>query len=157
LNLLNLSGLHHGFLQWLASYLTGRSFRLKFGGHYGDTVSIPSGLPQGSVLAPYLFAAFMGSIDFERANVYCTKYADDVTLVEVVTAESSGNLLTMHEIRSQFEGAGLKLNAAKSKEMLIIKAHKRRSNCEQWLSSSSGNENFGDHAFMQIKMGCTCQ
>ena len=48
----------------------------------GPIITIPSCVPQGSVLGPFLSAAFMGSVNFRELNVKCIKYADDVTLIE---------------------------------------------------------------------------
>ena len=80
LNFLNVSGIDHGFLRWLRSYLTDRCFRVRIGGDSGELVCTPSGVPQGSVLGPFLFAAFMSSIDFDSHCVHSVKYADDIGL-----------------------------------------------------------------------------
>ena len=82
LNYLCTKGFNHGFLKWLRSYLSFRAMRVKVLNTLGPVFDIPSSVPQGSVLGPFLFAAFMGSVDISFMNVRCIKYADDVTLVE---------------------------------------------------------------------------
>ena len=56
--------------------------RVKVLNTLGPIVDIPSGVPQGSVFGPFLFVAFMGSVNFSNMNVKCIKYSDDVTLIE---------------------------------------------------------------------------
>ena len=51
-------------LDWLQSYLEGRSQFVKIGQHQSSTIEVNVGVPQGSVLGPLLFA------------VYCSPVAD---------------------------------------------------------------------------------
>ena len=120
-------GLNQSFLQWLKSYLSGRRFRVKIKSQYGPAVDIPSGVPQGSVLGPHLFAAFMGAIKFNANNVRCIKYADDVTLVEAIV-QPTQDLISLPHVRSVFLSVGLMLNESKSKELFI---HRSRNTVTQ--------------------------
>jgi len=54
-------------LDWLRSYLSGREQFVKIGQHQSDAVPLDVGVPQGSVLAPLLFA------------VYCSPVADVIS------------------------------------------------------------------------------
>ena len=47
---------------WLQSYVTGRTQHVKVGDTIGPVTNIHSGVPQGSVLGPTLFAAYMAPI-----------------------------------------------------------------------------------------------
>ena len=42
-------------LQWLNSYIAGRSQFVSIGGRHSSTVTMTTGVPQGSVLGPLLF------------------------------------------------------------------------------------------------------
>lgn len=118
LNHLNCSGLCHGFLSWLQSYLVGRKFRVRINGCLGPWVNSSSGVPQGSILGPLLFAAYMGSINFENDSIDCVKYADDITIIEQIESTSQQSI-SSENIREKFDLFGLSLNTSKCKEFLI--------------------------------------
>ena len=123
LNYLNTRGLNHGFLHWLLSYLSDRTFKVKICNHFGPTIKACSGVPQGSVLGPFLFAAFMGSFSFDKENVYSIMYADDVTLVEHVPCQQV-SLISLDYCASLFEKEGLFVNPSKCKQLCF-----RRTQC----------------------------
>ena len=130
INYLRDCGLDHGFLRWLLSYLQSRSMRVKVKNVLGHSVAIPSGVPQGSVLGPFLFSAFMGSIDFSSEHVKCVKYADDVTIVETV-AERRPSSITFEDCEKMFSQKGLVLNKSKCKLLRL----KRSSSCNVYSKS----------------------
>ena len=69
-------------LKWLESYLTGRSFFVKVGNEASGISQITSGVPQGSVLGPLLFIAYITPIEHltKSYGVQQISYADDLTL-----------------------------------------------------------------------------
>lgn len=130
LNYLNTQGLNHGFLRWLHSYLQARPFRVKILNNFGPPSISHSGVPQGSVLGPYLFAAYMGSFSFDPQNVFTTKYADDVTIIEWVYRNTLSSI-TLSDCTSLFNHGGLFLNESKCKQLCI-----RRSQIDFLLSDT---------------------
>lgn len=121
-NYLNSRDLNHGFLSWLVSYLTSRYFVVRVHDTSGAVIRIPSGVPQGSVLGPYLFAAFMGSITFEDTKqIEAIQYADDVTLIETIQKNSPVRI-DFSGVDSKFREVGLTLNRQKCKEMVIYRS-----------------------------------
>lgn len=69
-------------LDWFSSYLTGRTHRVKVGNNISDSNPVSFGVPQGSILGPTLFIAYMNdilSLELLNGNVLC--YADDTALV----------------------------------------------------------------------------
>ena len=118
LNYLFACGFNHGFLCWLRSYLCSRSMRVKLMNTYGPVVNIPSGVPQGSVLGPFLFAAFMGSINFSGVNLKSIKYADDVTIIESVPRGQVSSV-NLDNCISIFNAEGLIVNRSKCKQLCI--------------------------------------
>lgn len=69
-------------LKWIASYLAGRSVRVRVGKSTSTSVPSGSGVPQGSVLGPILFTTYISPvgrlITSHRINFH--KYADDTQL-----------------------------------------------------------------------------
>ena len=132
LNYLRTNGFNHGFLRWLQSYLSFRSMRVKVMNTFGPVFDIPSGVPQGSVLGPFLFAAFMGAVDFSHINnVHCVKYADDVTLVEPLLGNNK-SLVTLDDCVVAFTENGLNVNRAKCKQLHVC--FRRSLSCENDVS-----------------------
>ena len=46
-------------LQWLGSYISGRSQRIKFGTAISDSIVVRSGVPQGGVLDPLIIKVYI--------------------------------------------------------------------------------------------------
>lgn len=67
---------------WMRNFLTERTQRVVFNGMPSSRdVPVSSGVPQGSVLAPFLFAAQVGSLAALHPQTKLIKYADDFTLL----------------------------------------------------------------------------
>ena len=116
LNYLSAKGFNHGFLRWLSSYLCSRTMRVIILNTLGPIFDIPSGVPQGSVLGPFLFAAFIGSVDF--SNVKYVQYADDMTLIEPLSLTQRSSI-TLDDCISLFCRVGLSLNRSKCKQLHV--------------------------------------
>ena len=79
--------LHYGVservLAWLKTYLTGRRQRVQVQDCTSSWLTIPAGVPQGSVLGPLLFLIY--TIDLPHActstNTTCSQFADDTALI----------------------------------------------------------------------------
>ena len=69
-------------LQWLRSYLTGRTFRVVYSNGTSFIVCILCSVPQGSVLGPLLFILYLADLAdlVTRHNVNLHVYADDTQL-----------------------------------------------------------------------------
>ena len=66
-------------MQWFRSFLTGRTQRVKIDGVYSDSLDVPFGAPQGSVLGPKLFNVNVRSqpLVFKYCRFNSSSFADD--------------------------------------------------------------------------------
>ena len=69
------------FVNWISSYLSNRKQRVKLFQTVSSLTDVTSGVPQGSVLGPYLFALYMSTYNSFCADTKVVKYADDVTII----------------------------------------------------------------------------
>ncbi len=73
------AGIAGSALEWFKSYLTNRTFSVKMGDLTSSNTVLTCGVPQGSILAPFLFSLYMlplGSI-FRKYGLSFHCYADD--------------------------------------------------------------------------------
>ena len=113
--------LHPVLLQWLKSYLRGRSFKVRVGNSFSVPRPVLSGVPQGSKLGPMLFNAYMNSVaDLELSeNAALIVYADDVAYVKpIVTEEGKDELQQdLDKLDTALNHISLTLNVEKTKLM----------------------------------------
>ncbi len=114
-------------LCWFESCLTGRSFKVAWGGEVSKAHQLVTGVPQGSVLGPLLFSTYTTSlgaiIQAHDFSYHC--YADDTQLYlsfrpddPTVAARISGCLA---DISAWMKEHHLQLNLAKT-ELLVFPA-----------------------------------
>ena len=114
-------GLPGRMIYWLSNYLENRRQCVKIGIESSSYAYISSGVPQGSLLGPFLFSVVMASLTIQNSNCRIIKYADDVTLCMPIIKNSSNSHITdSHEELSMWSiSVGLKLNEKKCKALVV--------------------------------------
>lgn len=93
-------GVADPLLSWIASYLRDRVLVVKIGPTTSDHFSSSSGVPQGSLLGPYLFILFVNDL-LNEVSVNALKFADDVKLYSAIS--SHDDLLRIQDSLSAIE------------------------------------------------------
>lgn len=78
---------------WIHSFLHGRSQRVAVDGTLSERSHVSSGVPQGSVLGPFLFLALISDIDTGVKNSVMSSFADDTRVTRKINSEADTVLL----------------------------------------------------------------
>jgi len=110
-----------GLLRFLSSYLTGRMMRVRVGEDLSEARDVLSGVPQGSILGPLLFVAYidrLGKASYSEGGSVIL-YADDLVYLKPIAtaADRDAFLSDAKKIDDAFSSLALKLNAKKCKLM----------------------------------------
>ena len=103
----------------------------------GKLVNVVSGVPWGSVFGPLLFLLYTAELFAIVENKLCD-YADDSTLVAVVTspgeraAVSESMNLHLNRVSVWCNLWGMKLNASKTKTMIVSRSRTAHSQLTPW-------------------------
>ena len=67
-------------INWFHSYLTNRAFFVSLGTDFSEEGTINYGVPQGSILGPFLFLLYINDILQALSNTHTYLYADDTSI-----------------------------------------------------------------------------
>ena len=76
--------LQNGFIMLMESYLYNRQQRVRIGGVKSSLRPVTSGVPQGSLLGPYVFGLFISSLEPRYSSTLMIKYVDDVCILSAI-------------------------------------------------------------------------
>ena len=109
--------------RWTRSYVCNRQQRVRIGDNLTSFSNVTSGVPQGSLLGPYLFAIFMSTFSTSDPRVRLVKYADDVTIIIPVYKSDVDDLSLVTEETRNFQlwcdSNHMTINSGKTKVMSI--------------------------------------
>jgi Reverse transcriptase (RNA-dependent DNA polymerase) len=111
-------------LQWLSSFLSGRTQKVVYRGECSLPISVPSGVCQGSVIGPLLFAIFMLDLpNCVQSSV--AQYADDSSLYNAVKDDNDVSMIQddLQALSIWCINNEMTLNASKSSHIQIGFSH----------------------------------
>ena len=108
-----------GIARWVCDFLMDRRQRVKLSSDcFSEWGTVPSGVPQGTKLGPWLFILMINDLHPSGSDVW--KYVDDTTLAEVVPrGGQSGMQVAVNAVEQWSTINKLQLNADKCKELVI--------------------------------------
>ena len=117
----------HSVINWIPDFLTNRYQCVKLVDTcYSEWGPIPSGVPQGSKLGPWLFILLINDPEVTQADFW--KYIDDSTASEIVPKHSISNAQNIADSVSMWSVENrMQLNPDKCKELRISFNAKSRS------------------------------
>jgi hypothetical protein len=112
-----------GVVIWIREFLLGLTHRVRVGGHLSEEVRVTSGVPQGSVLGPLLFLAYVNNI-WRNTDSTIRLFTDDCIIYrEVKNNNDMENLQTdLNRLGKWVVENVMKINPTKSKVVCFTRA-----------------------------------
>ena len=76
-------GFNENMINWIEQFITGRTQRVRIDGEFSESKEVISGIPQGSVLGPFLFLVFVNDMP-ELVESMMYLFADDNKVFKVI-------------------------------------------------------------------------
>ena len=121
-------GINSSALKWYTSYLTGRTQYVEINAISSDILSLSTGVPQGSILGPLLFLAYMNDIPNCTEYFNFILYADDITLSSTIPIPPFSLINRNNELAKVYDWLAVNqssLNIGKTKYVIFHAINKR--------------------------------
>jgi hypothetical protein len=126
--MLGISGI---ILEWISSYLSGRSQTVSIAGHQSPSSPLTVGVPQGSVLGPLLFTSYIAPVSklVSSFGLHQQQYADDTQVYLALSrSDPQMSLNTLRDclssLRCWFAHNDLTINPSKSEAIIVATAQR---------------------------------
>ena len=116
------SGVDNRVVVWIREFLIGRTQRVRVGGELSEEVRVTSGVPQGSVLGPLLFLAYVNDIGRNiESNIRL--FADDCVIYrEILTKDMITLQRDVDRLGEWAVDNAMKINPSKSQALCFTRA-----------------------------------
>ena len=106
-------------IQWLFSFLTGRTQQVWVDKAISCARTTNTGAPQGYVLSPALFTLYTADCRSNKEPNLLIKFADDTSLTDLVEQDEAAYRDGVQELVEWCDSTLLELNVSKTKELVI--------------------------------------
>ena len=150
----NMFGVTGTALGWIQSYLSNRTQYVKIGSEQSSISQVSVGVPQGSVLGPFLFSVYVSPVAdiIASFDVQHHQYADDTQLYTAVKSGVDSESIKKLEqcsraVRDWYAINGMLLNPDKSEVLLVA-----RKSIAKTFAGGSGVAVAGSNITFSVKL-----
>ena len=138
LHKLHYYGIRDTSLLLLQNYLSERTQFVAHDNIKSNIAEITTGVPQGSILGPFLFLVYMNDFSKSSNKLNMINYADDTTLISTVNSFISSEEITeeLDKINRWIRANKLTINVGKTKAMFFHTKHKRINRPDIYLNDA---------------------
>jgi hypothetical protein len=124
-------------VKWIKNFLSGRSQRVRIDGHLSE-VRVNPGVPQGSMLGPLMFLAYVNDI-WRKIESNVRLFTDDCIIYRrIYDSKDVDKLQTDLKLGEWALDNEMKITPGKSKSVGFTKARARKNKLLLWRSINSG-------------------
>ncbi|TWW54442.1 Serine protease hepsin [Takifugu flavidus] len=117
---LQVAGVDHHLTTWILDYLTQRPQFVRVKGSQSDRLLCSTGVPQGTVLAPFLFTLYTADFSYSTSSCHLQKFSDDSAAVGLITdGDDTGYRELIQGFVDWSLRNNLQINAGKTKELVV--------------------------------------
>ena len=120
---LELYGINYKYLAWIKSFLSNRVQTVYNNGAFSFSTPVQSGVPQGSVLAPFFFIIFINDLPDEISGAKLLTFADDTKLIAKIKS-TNDTFLLQNNLNTIINWSYNKNNMELNKEKFEYLSHK---------------------------------
>lgn len=123
--LTNWFGIEKKALQWIGNYLSNRTYTVQIKDHKSASINLSEGVPQGSVLGPVLFTAYVTPLAalIKSLSINYHLYADDT---QIWTSFNSSDPLSLTKAIEKVESCLEKIKAWMNSHKLMLNEKKTK-------------------------------
>ena len=116
-------------VNWVSSFLSGRTQRVKVDDFFSKWVNVSSGIPQGSVLGPLLFVVFINDLPDQLKYSICKMFTDDCKISSLNQKNVNKLQVDLTNLERWSKKWQLPFNPSKCKVMHFGKKNPKTTSC----------------------------
>lgn len=123
------ANISNNYIKLIENYLLNRKTRGKFRTTIGEELRVPHGVPQGSILGPFIFNLYVHDLPVNRvAGQMLSQYADDLCILNASERPNNASrraVWACEEIIDYYDKWGLHCNVEKTECIMFTKKRKK--------------------------------